>query len=118
VVNNDDKIQNCKVDIAYLVVDLMTKVANGWETSLGCRHNHVKLWEGYESDENDVKWDREEDQQAVAEKKLYPGVRDVGREEDPDSDQKQGEEGQGLILRKWKEWTHREKWFHEKQHPG
>ena len=62
VVSNDDKRQNCKGDIAYLVVDLRTKSANGWETSLGCRHNHIKSWEGDEIGENDVKGVWEEDQ--------------------------------------------------------
>ena len=78
VVSNDYKRQNCKGDITYLVVDLRTKSANGWETSLGCRHNHVKPWEGDEIGENDIKGVREEDQQLVAEKKLYPMVRVVG----------------------------------------
>ena len=61
MVSNDDKRQNCKGDTAYLFVDLMTKAANGWETSLGCRHNHIKPWEGDEVVENGVKWVREED---------------------------------------------------------
>ena len=55
VVSNDDKRQNCKRDITYLVVDLSTKSENGWETSLGCIHNHVNLWEGYEVGENGIK---------------------------------------------------------------
>ena len=55
MVSNDDKRQNGKGDIAYLFLDLMTKAANGWETSLSCRHNHVKSWEGDEVVENDVK---------------------------------------------------------------
>jgi len=61
VVSNDDKGQNCKGDIAYLFVDLMTKEANGWEASLGCRHNHVKPWKSDEVGENGVKWVWEED---------------------------------------------------------
>ena len=61
VVSNDDKRQNGKGDIAYLFLDLMTKAATCWETSLGCRHNHVKPWEGDEVVENDVKWVLDED---------------------------------------------------------
>ena len=121
VVSNDDKRQNCKGDIAHLVVDLRTKLENGWETSPGCRHNHVKPWEGDEIGENNIKGVQEEDQQLVAEKKLYPVVRVVGLVgKDPVGDrcQKLKEEGQGLKLWKWMEWTHREIWFHEKQHHG
>ena len=119
MVSNNDKRQNCKGDIAYLVVDLRTKSANGWETSLSCRHNHVTPWEGDEIGENDVKGVREEDQQLVAEKKLYLVVRVVGlvrKDVVGDRCQKPKEEGQGLKLWKWMEWTHREIWFHEKQH--
>ena len=56
MVSNDDKRQNGKGDNADLFLDLMTKAANGWETSLGCRHNHVKSWESDEVIENDIKW--------------------------------------------------------------
>ena len=61
MVSNDDKRQNCKGDIVYLFVDLMTKAANGRETLLGYKHNHVKPWEGDEVIGNGVKWVREED---------------------------------------------------------
>ena len=61
MVSNDDKRQNGKGDIAYLFLDLMTKLANAWETSHGCRHNHIKPWEGDEVVENDGKWVQEKD---------------------------------------------------------
>ena len=121
MVSNDDKRQNCKGDITHLVVDQRTKLENGWETSPGCRHKHVKPWEGDEIGENDVKGVREEYQQLVTEKKLYLVVRVVGLlGKDPAGDRcwKQKEEGQGLKLWKWMEWTHRERWFHEKKHHG
>ena len=61
MVSNDDKRQNGKGDIVYLFINLMTNAANSWETSLGCRHNHVKPLEGDEVVKNDVKLVREED---------------------------------------------------------
>ncbi len=120
MVSNDGKRQNCKEDIAYLVVDGRTKSANGWEMSLGYICNHVKPVEGDEVDENGIQKVREEDQQqGVAEKKQFPvlvGI--VGRVEQDlvETCRIQREEGREQKWMKRVEWTHMEILFHEKQH--
>jgi hypothetical protein len=94
-VNNDDKRHNGKEDIAYLAVDLRTKSTTGWETSLGCIHNHAKLWEDDEVDENDVKGVQEEGRQVETGKRLDPVVRlmgQVGKDPVADMYQRQREE--------------------------
>jgi hypothetical protein len=95
VVNNDDKRHNGKEDIAYLAVDLRTESTTGWETSLGCIHNHTKSWEDDEVGENGVKGVRKEGRQVKIGKRLDPVVRLMGQaRKDPVGDmyQRQREE--------------------------
>ena len=55
MVSNDGKREIHKEDTLYLWWNQTTKAVTIWETSLGCKHNHVKHVEDCDVVENVVK---------------------------------------------------------------